>query len=235
MKGVKSEEMKGGDPKSCTFLIITLALLVFLLPLQADATVVGLSDFVSDDTSPVDADWLDATLTFSVAGDVLDVVVSNETGQNGDPAFAINQILFNAPDSLDNVRGLELIDVLGYDPAAYYYWKERTEYSENTFSVGGFGKFDIFVTGGGQDVIEAGESYTFRFTISGTETYTDTDFGTLMSYISPSEDGMIAAVKFTQGPDDISGYGATDVPEPATICLLGLGALGLLRARYRKE
>ena len=190
------------------------------------------SDYVSEGATPINVDWLDATVDFSVSGSTLNVDVTNLTGQGGDPAFGIAQIYFNAPDSLDDVGGLTLIDVIGNDTAAYSRWNQDTNYSENNYVVNGWGAFDVMITDGGKHVIEPTETYTFSFSISGTETYTEADFGTLKSFMSPHGDAMemLVAVKFVQGPDDISVFGAA-APEPATMILLGLGALLLRRRR----
>ena len=208
----------------------------FMFAGGVQATLVTLSDYDSSDydsegASPLNVDWLDATVDFSVSGSTLNVDVTNLTGQGGDPAFNIAQIYFNAPDSLDDVGGLTLIDVIGSDPAAYTQWSKDTNYSENNYVVNGWGAFDVIVTDGGQHVIEPTETYTFSFSISGTETYTEADFGTLKSFMSPHGDAMemLVAVKFVQGPEDISTFGAA-VPEPATVALLGLGVL-LFRKR----
>ena len=218
---------------------VSILLLLFVLlwgGVGAHASLVTLSDYASDtdESSNTPVEWLDATVNFSVTGTVLDVAVTNETGQGGDPAFNISQIYFNAPDSLDDVGGLELFDVLGNSASALQQWETDTLYDENGFRANGFGHFDMRITDGGQHVIGPGETYTFRFNISGTGTYSDTDFSTLLSEIAPS-DGlpMLVAAKFIQGdqPDDISAFGATDIPEPATICLLGLGGLAFLRRK----
>jgi len=215
--------------------IVVLLVILCVFGVQpAQATLVTLSTHSSD--SAVAASELDATLAFSVVGTTLDLVVSNETGLGGEMAFAVSQIYFNCPDSLDDVDGLLLAGVVGSDPSAFSQWKKDTSYSENAYNADGFGRFDMRVTDGGQHVIEAGESYTFTFSISGTQTYTDADFGTLMSDTSPPSGGteMLAAISFTQGgpSGDIGALGATNVPEPATICLLALGGL-MLRRRKR--
>jgi hypothetical protein len=62
--------------------------------------------------------------------------------------------------------------------------------------------------------------------------YLETDFFTLSS---PSGESLVAygaAKFFGGGPEDLSAYGAY-IPEPATIFMLSLGTLALLRTRKK--
>ncbi len=207
--------------------------LVFcLVTPNAHAALVTLSTHSSNGgSSPPDPSLLDATLDFSVVGNILTLNVHNLTPESGsDPALKINEIYFSATE---NVTDLALYSVT--DPIAgevYNQWK-KSDFVENGFLVDGFGLFDVAVidgVGNRPHVIDPGETLVFKFTIDGTGSYSDTDFTTEWS-----SDGepMLAAAKFYDG-GDIGGYGATNVPEPATICLLSIGAFGLLRSRRSK-
>ena len=82
------------------------------------------------------------------------------------------------------------------------------------------------------DEVFGGETGTFTFTVSGSG-FSESDFYTEFSAPVGGEPVvMILGAKFQRGPiGSGSGYSATDVPEPATVCLLGLGMLALLRKR----
>ncbi len=218
-------------------------LLVSGIP-QAHATIaeVDLSDYVSNGVEPPAeppaVEWLFATLGFEVVfdagegADVLKVYVHNRTDETGGPIFNIDEFYFNVPDELDDVDGLALIGVVG-EPLGK--WSSGTLYSENFFNVDNFGKFDIRVANGGQHTIDPTQgTTTFTFAINGgIGPYIGDDFAYLDSNISPPEGGqqMWVTAHFVQGPLDTSGYGA--VPEPATICLLGLGSLFMLTRKRR--
>ena len=193
-----------------------------------EGTILRLSNHCSEDESqPYLAEYLDAKLGFLVVGSTLTFSVTNLTPENeGDPAFKMNKIYFNVTDK---VEGLTLIDVFSSDDSATEGW--IPDYLENGFLVGGFGRFDVSLKGGQgihPPVVNPGQTVSFVFQISGVGPFVDTDFITLSS---PQGGHIIsyAAAKFYN--DYTSAYGATNVPEPATVCLLTLGGLVLLRKR----
>lgn len=225
---------RGCMKHSLTLLMLTLFLLL-LGGVRAQATLLTLSTHSSDPL--VAPGLLDASLDFSVVGSQLTLAVTNLTPENvGDPALSINEIYFNATG---NVEGLVLADVIGADQAEW-----ALSFLENGFLVGGFGEFDVSLVDGYGDVphvIGPADTVTFIIDIVGMEPFSDTDFTIELSRrvddpLDPAGAQVLsfAAAKFYRGGDtDISAYGATNIPEPATTVLLGLGGLALLRRRKR--
>lgn len=195
------------------------------------AAVLRLSDYSSEDESQLYlAEYLDAELNFSVVDSALTLSVTNLTPENeGDPAFKINRIYFNVAD---NVEGLTLTDVHALEEVAARGW--NLYFLEDGFIVDGFGYFDVSLKGGQgsqEPVVKPGQTVSFVFQISGAGPFVDSDFIALSS----SQGGhtvSYAAAKFYN--DCTSAYGATNVPEPASAVILGLGSLFLaLRRRQR--
>lgn len=221
------------------FYIIVVFALFFLLGVQAQATIVVLSTEVTDGSPTLDVDLLDAILGFTVTndpalGDLLELSVANMTDVNVGNEFAIDGIYINAPDELDDVDGLDLVEVVG---GALDQWDPGTAYSEDGYIRGGWARFDLRIRSSGQNAIGAGETFIFKFVINGPGTYTGDSFSSLLSVNLEGEDGdpMFAVGHFVQGPGDASAYGATNVPEPATVTLLGLGSLLLCRRRKTQQ
>lgn len=218
------------------FLILTLFFLFILGPPQAQATLLTLSTHANNDgDNPIDPALLDATLDFSVVGNTLTLAVTNLTPENGDdPALKINEIYFNATS---NVQGLALIDVIGADQDEWV-----LIFSENGFRVGGFGEFDVSLTdgqGNSPHVIGPEDTVTFVIDIiTGSGPFSGYNFTTEFTTVSAGGDkeepvASLAAAKFYGGDNGASSYGATNVPEPVTLMLLGLGGLGLLCRRKK--
>ena len=218
--------------KSLVTSLVTVSIVIFAICAgPVEATVLRLSDHCSEDESrPYLAEYLDAELNFSVVGNTLTLSVTNLTPENeGDPAFKINRIYFNIADK---VEGLTLSDILASEPSSADGW--RLGLLEDGFLVGGFGWFDVSLKGGQGShgpVVEAGQTVSFAFQISGAGPFVDSDFITLSS---PQGEHIVsyAAAKFYN--DCTSAYGATNVPEPASVVILGLSGIFLAFRRRRQ-
>ena len=212
-----------------------ILLLVFVMGIaltsQAGTTELVLSTHSS--TSPsVGPELLDALLEFSVEDSTLTLSVTNLTPESvSDPQLKMNQVYFNATD---NITGLTLTEVI--DPiegSVLNQWNKDSGFSEDGYQVDSFGLFDVaLIDGQGNQphVIDPNETLVFTFDITGSGTYMATDFTTELSTQVDEHVISYAAAKFYNG-DDISSYGATNVPEPATMCVFGLGGLVFLRKR----
>jgi len=189
----------------------------------------------TDSSNSLDPSLLDATFEFSVVSNQLLLTVSNLTPEDplSDPALRIDEVYFNAKD---NITGLDLVGV-SQGNTNRWVWEFLQGGSDggvgNPHQVDGFGKFDMYVKdkpGNPVTYIDSETSLTFTFNIYWTGTaLSDTDFIELSTQVD-NHIPSYAAAKFYNG-DGISGHGATTIPEPATVFLLGLGALALLRKR----
>ncbi|HUV40828.1 MAG TPA: PEP-CTERM sorting domain-containing protein, partial [Sedimentisphaerales bacterium] len=180
-----------------------------------------------DGTNPPPAEQLDATFDFSVLGNTLTLTVTNLTPENplSDPALKINEVYFN---TTADIQGLVLTEVIGSE---IEYWD--LAFACDGIHVNGFGLFDVsLIDGQGSlpHVIDPGETVTFVLGITGTGPFSDNNFIQLSTQVD-SHVISYAAGKFYDGLPETSAYGATNVPEPASVCLLCLGALALLRKR----
>lgn len=210
------------------------AALVLTLASASQALTLKLSEFSSDSTDPA---LLDATFDFSVAGNTLTLVVTNDTVGvvNAEPddqdAYNINEIYFNGSS---DVTGLTYISAT--HSAAGDVKSAWTFAAGSQQGAGAFGSFDFGLTDGvgetNPNLIGPGESLTLVFTILGTGPFDMNDFLDLSSNPPGSIQALIQA-KFVNGAGDDSAFGATadenfgSAPEPATAALLGLGLVGL--------
>ncbi|MHC4084567.1 MAG: PEP-CTERM sorting domain-containing protein [Planctomycetota bacterium] len=220
--------------KTRVFIAIVVLVSVVFLSTSAQGVVIPLSTHTSEPSGPnsVPASWMDASMNLSVTNNgqwELSVAVTNLTPENaGDFAFKMTELYFNttAPItslSLDSVSAGSTSD-----------WTLTLD--TDNIQADGFGLYDISIIS--NDItsvwIDSLETLTFGILIDGgAASYEDTDFYAL-SAMDSLQGHILAygAAKFvkTGDPLDLSAYGAY-VPEPATILMLGLGALALLRKR----
>ncbi len=216
--------------KARVFISTVVFVLIAIFSTSVQAVIIPLSNQSSEPNIP--ASWLDASMNLNVhngAQWALTVEVSNHTPENaGDFAFKISEIYFNTSAPISDLTLVAVSAGLLSD------W-ELTLDMDN-IKADGFGYYDISIisTNINSVWIDPLETITFGILIDpGTGPYADTDFFAL-SAGKILEDHIFAygAAKFvkTGEPFDLSAYGAY-VPEPASIIMLGFGALVLLRRR----
>jgi hypothetical protein len=227
-------ESKEEIMKARVFISTSVLLSIIILTTSAQGVVIPLSTHSSEPDIP--ASLLDASIDLSVnmivddSGQwVLFAEVSNLTPENtGDHAFKISEIFFNTTAPITD---LTLLGVSAGDTSDW-----TVTLDMDNIKADGFGLHDISIIS--NDItsvwIDSLETVTFAIILEAAAApYADTDFFDLSS-TNPLGETIIAygAAKFvkTGDPFDLSAYGAY-VPEPASILMLGLGALVLLRKR----
>jgi len=206
--------------------VLFLSLVFFLSTAQGHH--IDLSNY-SSDSSNVPPNWLDARMAFSIVDDgswKLTVKALNLTPEkDGDLAFNINELYFN---TTANITNLTLDSVIGGNKDDW-----TLTFNTDNIHIGGLGLFDISLISNNSSIeyIDPHEYLKFTIIIDGVSpSYSETDFIALSSPSGESYVAYGAAKFFGGGSEDLSAYGAY-IPEPATIFLLGLGALALVRAR----
>ncbi|HIJ51756.1 MAG TPA: PEP-CTERM sorting domain-containing protein [Planctomycetes bacterium] len=223
-------ETKEENVKTHVTLTTAVCVLTLILSTSAQGVVIPLSSHTSDVNVP--ASWLDASMKLSVnqAGEdwELTLAVTNLTPEveGEDIAFKISELFFSTSAPITN---LTLDEVMGGN---INNWGLTLDM--DNILVGPYGLFDISIISAGHNVewIDPGDTVSFKMTIEGdASSYTDTDFYDLSEWHTDCKWLSYGAAKFWGGgPENLSAKGAY-VPEPATILLLGLGTLCLLRKR----
>lgn len=226
-----------------TFMAVVMCavMVVFVSSSQAEVTSgsIRLSTHSSNGGGPVpDPCLLDALYTFEVddIAETLTLTVDNLTPEDPcDPWFKISQVFFNVES---NITDLDLTAVIGSDIAAWNWdnGPQGSTFDPDGHQVDGFGLFDVALRDGQGDteenVIDPGETVEFVFDIFGVGPFSASNFITMSTQVD-THIISYGAGKFFNGAPEFTGFGATDVPEPMTICLFGLGGLALLRKRRK--
>ncbi len=223
--------------------VVVCAVMVVFISSSSQAEVtsgsIRLSTHSSNGGGPVpDPMYLDALYTFTVDDieETLTLTVDNLTPEDPcDPWFKISQVFFNVES---NITGLDLTAVIGSDIAAWNWGDgpQGSNFGLDSFQVDGFGVFDVALRDGQgateENVIDPGETVEFVFDIFGVGPFSAGNFITMSTQV---DHHIISygAGKFFNGAPEFTGFGATTVPEPMTICLFGLGGLALLRKRKK--
>ena len=222
-------EAKEEFMKTRVFIGFVVFLSVAFLSTSAQGVVIPLSTHSSEPISSVPASWLDASMNLSVANNgqwELSVAVTNLTPENtGDLGFKMSEIYFNTTAP---ITSMTLDSVVGGNV-----WEWGLFLSTDNIHCDGFGLFDISIFSMNSNLacIDPLETVTFNIIIDGgTPPYSDADFYDLSFQYDNHTLAYGAAKFFAGGPEDLSAYGAY-VPEPATILMLGFGALALIRKR----
>ncbi len=213
---------------------------------SVQATSLQLSEYSSEDIPYTEAEYLRADLDFvvDVINARLSLTVTNNTFDDSpstnQTAFDIRELYFNVNE--DTVTNLTLFKVWAWDDTGTIInGSHDSEWDNNTVvdfdnKANGFGMFDVLVKGDDNSVVIApGYKFEFIFDIAGTGPFSNADFTTYLSAQFNHNILGLAAAEFANGGSsgNDSAYGMV-TPEPATICLLGIGIGGLVLLRKRR-
>ena len=209
---------------SKAFFEVLCVLCSVFAPAGVQAALLTLSTHSSNGSEYTEAQYLDATLDFTVVDNELTLIVTNTTdGNPADYQFDIVEIYFNYNDTVTG---------LAWDGAATNGWALHD--NPDNFHVDGFGYFDVrlYIDPPPNKSIGPGDSETFNFIFGGSGTAED--FTTYLSVENGGDICGLAAAQFVGGGPDGNAwaYGMV-IPEPATVALLGLGGLFLLSRKRR--
>jgi len=215
------------EEKMCRKIAFLVVLALLLVVSVGNAEMIPLSSHSSNGAPVAD---LSATMEFLISG-ISELTINVTNATIAPTEYDISEIYFNATA---NVTGLSLVSVT---TAQTNSWILEMPLGGGETTAPVFGVFDYAVkkaSGNNASNIQPNETTVFVFNISGSGGYSDTDFTTGLSTLPPPPaniTAMYAAARFdTGGPQGSTEFGGY-VPEPATMGLLGLGALGLLRKR----
>jgi hypothetical protein len=183
----------------------------------------------------VDAAWLDATVDFTIdnLADTVTIVLTNNTGQGGDPTFDINRLYFSTTASVLTLSSLSVthsVEGVLINPT----WTLNSSTGNGGPTHGdGFGVHDWSLTDGvGNSIALVGPTETLTVVLD----FTSTGDLAMLDFMQLSEQTNIltlGALKFVNADpsvftfgDNDSGFGAV-VPEPATAAMVALGLLSL--------
>lgn len=200
-------------------------LLVVILAALCVPAVADMIQFSSESSDSTPAEYLDARVvyTFDPVLSQLSLEIFNDTATPF--AYTISVLSFNVSN---DVAGLSVQDDDGYSLSL----------SVPAGGQGGFGQFDRSVDMGiGNNGILAGQSALFVLNVTAAPaSILGIDDFFSHSSIQAGEETGVAIMHFTRGPNDDSAWGLAGtnvVPEPASVLLLGIGAVSLAVARKR--
>lgn len=206
-----------------------VAAVLLVAPLAAADTIVFSGELSDNDEPDISVFAATVNYSFDSGTNILTVEVINDT--SAPKEYTLSELFFNVSD---DVTGLSIFDDGGFTTAAL-------TTSENA---GGFGTFDYlfdFVVPGNNG-LAAGDSVTLEFLATGAGLTTADFFSGFQTGGGADKGDAVAAIKFTQGPEDDSVYAIPGegpgpgpiIPEPGTMALLAIGVAGLAARKLRK-